>query len=112
MLLRASSTSRAKSSSTAGRFSTNLRHASPESLRGRDGGRSSAIGMPLRTISISSPAPTRFITAEKLRATSVALIRNMQRSYQINQTPRGLRELNPRETILAELSRNPGSALR
>ena len=36
----------------------------------------------------------------------------MQRSYQINQTPRGLRELNPRETILAELSRDPGSALR
>ena len=41
-------------------------------------GRSSAIGLPLRTISISSPAPTRLITREKLRATSVAVSRTMR----------------------------------
>ena len=49
------------------------RQASPERPRGRAGGCNSPIGAPLRTISISSPALTRFMTAEKLRATSAAL---------------------------------------
>jgi hypothetical protein len=74
--LRASSTSAAKSSSIGGSPFTNFRQAAPEIPRGRDGGRSSATGVPLRTISISSPAPTRFMTVEKLRATSVAVIRS------------------------------------
>src|SRR5680860_395769 len=49
-------------------------------------GRISTTGTPLRTTSISSPAPTRLTIAEKLRATSVALSRVIGRPYQINRT--------------------------
>jgi hypothetical protein len=85
MPLRISAKSRAKSSSTGGRFPTNSFHASPDSPPDREGRCNSATGAPLRTISISSPAFTRLITAEKFRATSVALIRTMLSAYQINQ---------------------------
>lgn len=44
---------------------------------GWDGRRSSAIALPLRTISISSPESTRLITLEKWRDTSVAVMRTM-----------------------------------
>src|SRR5437868_825957 len=82
---RPASMSRAKSSSSGGVSAISSRHCSAVIVVRARGGRSSAIAEPLRTISISSPAPTRFITREKLRATSVAVKRTMQSRYQINQ---------------------------
>src|ERR1700690_3158023 len=46
-----------------------------------------ATGAPLRVSSISSPPATRFRTAEKLLAASVAVMRDTAAPYQINQTP-------------------------
>src|SRR6266540_1544635 len=79
-----SRSSAAKSLSTGG--------ADPSSSRSRSGERRrdlgcpiTAIVVPFRVTSISSPSATRLRIAEKLRAVSVALSRAIFRPYQINQ---------------------------
>src|SRR5665811_102491 len=84
MASRPASTSAAKSSSGVGAESINSRHFAAETRCPRLGGRICTTGTPLRTTSISSPAPTRLTTAENSRATSVALKRVMAIRYQIN----------------------------
>src|SRR5439155_27072840 len=81
-----SSRSLTKLSSAGGSDAINSRNRSAERDRACAGGASLATVAPLRTISISSPARTRLRAAEKLRATSVAVILAIGRAYQINQT--------------------------
>ena len=89
--LRASSTSRAKSSSTGGRLAISSLNSLPVIRRRRDGRRISTTGVPLRMTSISSPARTRSTTAEKFRATSVALMRTTNAYLPDDQTESGER---------------------
>lgn len=84
MAFRPASTSSAKFSSGEGAESISPRHLAAETKCPGLIGRICTTGTPLRTTSISSPAPIRLTTAEKSRATSVALKRVMQRMYQIN----------------------------
>jgi len=80
---RISRRSSANSSSTGGADASSSRNRAAGSSRGL-GGAISATGAPARVTSISSPAATRLKTAEKFRATSVAVNRATKRRYQIN----------------------------
>lgn len=76
-------TSSAKSSSTGGAVAMSSRKRVAETRRAR-GVVITATGAPARVTSISSPWAMRFNTAEKLRATSVAVRRTMPSEYPIN----------------------------
>lgn len=89
MVSRLASTSRSKSSSTAGALSISSRQRAAETTRGPWAGRNWATATPLRTTSTSSPAPTLLITCENLLATSVAVRLIMYLRYQINLIPEG-----------------------
>src|ERR1051326_1818289 len=73
MALRPASTSCAKPSSGDGASSISARHLSADTRCPVLAGRICKTATPLRTTSISSPAPTRLTTAENSRATWVAL---------------------------------------
>lgn len=81
----ASVTSRANLSSTGGSEAISSRNRSADTNRVFRGGPITATVAPLRVISISSPSAIRFRTAEKERATSVAVIRVTSQVYRINQ---------------------------
>ena len=85
-VLRSARSSPANSSSGAGAVAISSRNRSADSSR-VFGGVIVATGAPARVTSTSSPAATRFKTSEKLRAASVAVIRDTTRVYQINQIP-------------------------
>lgn len=82
---RAARTSAAKSWSGRGALATRARKLSAD-ISLAVGGAMIATGAPLRVTSTSSPAATRLSTSEKARAASVAVIRVMQGTYQINQS--------------------------
>jgi len=81
--LRIRRTSSAKSSSTGGAVARSSLKRAAETRRAR-GVVITATGAPARVTSISSPWAMRFNTAEKLRATSVAVRRTMPSEYPIN----------------------------
>ena len=63
-----------------------------------------ATAAPLRVTSTSSPVATRLRTSEKLRATSVAVIRDIREQYQINQIDTSAGGQMPSQNELAALA--------